>query len=166
MSAPVLRRCLAELAGTGLLVGIGTGTIVGAGRVGGIPSWLMAVAWFAAVLVPIVLFVDVSGAHLNPAVTLGLAASGRIAWRELPAYWSSQLAGALLASVLVLLTLGGGRHLGATVPAGGDLVGPSPPRRRSPPSFWPWSSSSQTSVKGGDGGGCCFPPRRSGSPPS
>jgi len=116
------RRCLAELAGTALLVGIGTGTIVAAGEVGGIPQWLMATAWFVAVLVPILLFIRVSGAHLNPVVTLALAASGRLAWKEAPWYWAAQSLGAFTASFLVLLVLGGGSHLGATVPANGDLL--------------------------------------------
>ncbi len=115
-------RGLAEIAGTALLVGIGTGTIVGAGRIGGVPPWLMGLAWFAAVLLPIVLFVRRSGAHLNPAVTLALAASGRLAWKEVPGYWGAQFAGAFLASATVLLALGGGDHLGATVPSNGDLL--------------------------------------------
>jgi aquaporin NIP len=118
----LVHRCLAEVAGTALLVGIGTGTIVAAGNAGGIPQGLMAAAWFLAVLVPIVLFIGVSGAHLNPAVTLALASSGRIAWREAPPYWLSQCAGAFLASFSVLFLLGGGSHLGATLPANGDIL--------------------------------------------
>ncbi len=122
MPRSLLYRCLAELAGTALLVGIGTGTIVAAGKAGGIPQWILAVAWFLAVLVPIVLFIRVSGAHLNPAVTLALAGSGRIAWKEAAPYWASQFTGAFVASFLVLLTLGGGSHLGATLPANGNLA--------------------------------------------
>lgn len=122
MRPPIVQRCLAEALGTALLVGIGTGTIVEAGATGGIPQWLMGFAWFSAVLVPIVLFIRISGAHLNPAVTLALSASGRIAWREVPGYWTAQFAGAFLASLIVRLSLGGGAHLGATVPANGDLI--------------------------------------------
>jgi len=116
------RRCLAEVAGTALLVGIGTGTIVASSASGGIPQWLMALAWFAAVLVPIILFIRVSGAHLNPAVTLALAASGRLGWKETPWYWASQFLGAFIASFLVLLALGRGSHLGATLPANGNVL--------------------------------------------
>jgi glycerol uptake facilitator-like aquaporin len=116
------RRWAAEAAGTALLVGIGTGTIVAAGRIGGIPQWEMALAWFLAVLIPIVLLVQVSGAHLNPAVTLALAASRRLAWNEVPGYWASQFAGAFAASIVVLVSLGGGSHLGATLPAQGNVV--------------------------------------------
>lgn len=116
------RRWAAEVAGTALLVGIGTGTIVAAGRAGGLPQWTLAVAWFVAVLVPVVLFVRISGAHLNPAVTLALASSGRLAWTEAPGYWAAQFAGGFLASGVVLGTLGTGSHLGATVPANGDVA--------------------------------------------
>ena len=122
MGPRLLYRCLAEAVGTALLVGIGTGAIVAAGDAGGVPQWMMAVAWFLAVLVPIVLFVRLSGAHLNPAVTLALAFSGRIAWREAPPYWASQFTGALIASLGVLGTLGGGSHLGATLPANGEIL--------------------------------------------
>ncbi len=122
MPSPSVRRCLAEAAGTAILVGIGTGTIVAAGREGGIPQGLMALAWFLAVLVPILVFVGVSGAHLNPAVTLALAISGRFAWAEVPAYALSQVLGAFLGSVVVRCALGGGSRLGATVPASGELL--------------------------------------------
>ncbi len=121
MTTAPFARWGAEFFGTALLVGIGTGTIVAAGRAGGIPQALMAVAWFGAVLVPILLFVRVSGAHLNPAVTLALAVSRRIDWREAPGYWGSQVAGAFLGSGVVLLALGGSSHLGATVPADGNI---------------------------------------------
>ena len=122
MSPGPVARWVAECAGTAILVAIGTGTIVAAGASGGIPSWLMAVAWFVAVLVPMLLFIQVSGAHLNPAVTLALAVSGRIAVREAPLYWSAQFAGAGVASLSVLAVLGDGSHLGSTVPTG---IGPA-----------------------------------------
>jgi len=116
------RRFLAEFAGTALLVGIGTGAIVLSVRIGGIPQWEMAIAWFVAVLVPIVLFVGVSGAHLNPAVTLSLAASGRISWPETPAYILGQFGGAFLGSGVVAITLGNAGHLGSTIPSTGLLT--------------------------------------------
>jgi aquaporin NIP len=116
------RRVAAEAIGTAILVGVGTGSILGADRAGGVPQWVLAVAWFLAVLIPIVLFIHVSGAHLNPAVTLALAASGRIDWREALPYVLGQLAGALIASASVLLVFGDVAHLGATVPAQGDVL--------------------------------------------
>jgi MIP family channel proteins len=116
VTARTLPRFAAEAAGTSLLVGIGTGSVVWAVRTGGIPQWELAVAWFLGVLVPIVLFISVSGAHLNPAVTLALAASGRIAWREVLPYVTGQFAGAFLGSAVVWLALGDSARLGATVP--------------------------------------------------
>jgi aquaporin NIP len=110
------RRVLAEFAGTALLVAIGTGAIVASARIGGVPSWVLVVAWFVAVLAPIVLFVGVSGAHLNPAVTLGLAVSGRVAWGELPAYALGQFSGAFLGTAFVAVSVGTGDHLGSTLP--------------------------------------------------
>jgi glycerol uptake facilitator-like aquaporin len=118
----LLARMGAELAGTGVLVAVGTGAVVRAARVGGIPQWEMAIAWFLAVLVPIVLFVRVSGAHLNPVVTLALTASRRVAAAEAPAYIVAQFAGAFVGSALVWATLGNGAALGATVPMTGNLV--------------------------------------------
>ncbi len=117
MNPSLGKRFLAESIGTALLVGIGTGAIVLAARSGGVPQWELAVAWFFAVLVPIVLFVGVSGAHLNPAVTLGLAASGRIGWAEVPEYVLGQFVGAFVGSALVAVTFGTGAHLGSTLPS-------------------------------------------------
>jgi len=116
----ILARFAGEAVGTALLVAIGTGAVVGGARLGGIPQWQLAIAWFLAVLVPILIFIDLSGAHLNPAVTAALAASGRISWREVPAYVAGQLLGAFLGSAVVLFALGGGAHLGATTPRSGD----------------------------------------------
>jgi aquaporin NIP len=122
VNGSILGRVAAEVAGTALLVGIGTGTIVLGTRVGGLPLVVLAGAWFLAVLVPIALFIRVSGAHLNPAVTLALAASGRVAWREVPFYVLGQISGAFLASATVLGVLGTAAHLGATVPAQGNVL--------------------------------------------
>ncbi|MFZ0891353.1 MAG: MIP/aquaporin family protein [Thermoplasmata archaeon] len=116
-------RCAAELGGTALLVGIGTGAIVAAARFGGVPQGVMALAWFAAVLLPIWLFIRVSGAHLNPVVTVALALSGRIALREAPAYWVGQFTGAFVGSLTVWGLLGNAAHLGATTPSIPSLVG-------------------------------------------
>lgn len=122
MNGKAVRRFVAEAAGTALLVGIGTGTIVLGARIGELPLLVLAAAWFLAVLLPITLFIRVSGAHLNPAVTLALAASGRVAWREVPFYVLGQVSGAFLASATVLGILGNSAHLGATVPAQGNVL--------------------------------------------
>ena len=122
MRGRAFRTLAAEATGTALLVAIGTGSIVGADSLGGAAQWELAVAWFLAVLSPILLFVDISGAHLNPAVTLALAGSGRVAWAEVPLYVAGQLGGALLGSAAVLAFLGPAAHLGATLPLDGDVL--------------------------------------------
>lgn len=119
----LLHRCVAEAIGTAVLVGLGTASIVLGAKAGGAPPWVLAVAWFAAVTVPVFAFVRISGSHLNPVVTAALAISGRIAWAEVPAYIAAQFAGAFLGSGAVLLAVGNHANLGATVPANGDLVG-------------------------------------------
>jgi aquaporin NIP len=122
VTSSLVARCAAEAAGTALLVGIGTGAIVANARGGWFPLPLLAVAWGLAVLVPILLFVRISGAHLNPAVSLALALSGRIDRRELAPYVGAQVVGAFAGSFVVLVGLGDAGHLGATVPAGGQVV--------------------------------------------
>jgi aquaporin NIP len=116
VTSGLVERVAAEAVGTGILVAIGTGAIVEGAKLGGVPQAELAVAWFAAVLLPILLVIDRSGAHLNPAVTLALAASGRISWEEAPPYWAGQFAGAFLGTALVLALLGDDAHVGATVP--------------------------------------------------
>src|ERR1700735_1242289 len=61
---------------------------------------------------------DISGAHLNPAVTLGFWAARRLPGRHVPAYVASHCAGALLASGLLRVMFPGNATLGATQPAG------------------------------------------------
>ncbi|GEP46413.1 hypothetical protein BGE01nite_57040 [Brevifollis gellanilyticus] len=67
-------------------------------------------------------FGDVSGAHLNPAVTLAFAAARRLSWRAVPAYLTAQITGALAASALLhLLYPQNPAALGATLPAGSAM---------------------------------------------
>lgn len=118
MSAPLVVRCGAEFAGTATLVAVGTGAIVAASNLGGVPQWELAIAWFLAVLIPVLAFARLSGSHINPAVTLMLAASGRFEVREVVPYAAAQLSGALLGTLLVRSALGSGADLGAAVPHG------------------------------------------------
>jgi aquaporin Z len=121
MSASLTLRSLAELAGTALLVGIGCGSIVAGTDAGGVPQWVLALAWFFAVLVPVLAFARISGAHLNPAVTLMLVGARRFPPREAPSYLTAQFAGAFVGAGTVLLALGNAAHLGSTLPRGDDL---------------------------------------------
>ncbi|MFN8062114.1 MAG: MIP/aquaporin family protein [Vicinamibacterales bacterium] len=67
-------------------------------------GWLViATGWALAVAVAVYCVATVSGAHLNPAVTIGLAAIGRFAWADVPAYVAAQVLGATIGAVLVWL---------------------------------------------------------------
>ena len=118
---PSIRRVLAaEATGTGMLVALATGAVVAGANAGGAPLWMLAVAAFVAISLPVVLFISTSGAHINPAVTLALWAAGRFPGSRVLPYMAAQTLGALAGSAAVLWALGGALHLGATVPTDGD----------------------------------------------
>lgn len=115
-----MKKLLAEFLGTFTLVFAGTGAIViNEASHGAITHAGIAVTFGLVVLAMIHTFGDVSGAHLNPAVTLAFAAARRFPWHEVPGYVASQLLGAMTASCLLrVLFPADGTHLGATLPAG------------------------------------------------
>lgn len=90
----------AEAVGTFALVLLG-----GAAIQAGLSAPLVALAFGGAVMVMVYALGHVSGAHFNPAVTLGFAATGHFPWRRVPGYVAAQAAGALMA-VLALRALG------------------------------------------------------------
>jgi glycerol uptake facilitator-like aquaporin len=98
MTAPLLRRVVAEFVGTLFLLAavVGSGIMGERLAAGNIAITLLAntIATGAALVAIILAFGPVSGAHLNPAVTLTDAWQGGIAWRETPAYIAAQTAGA------------------------------------------------------------------------
>ena len=68
----------------------------------------------------IILFMGaISGAHLNPGVSLAFAAAGRLPWKRVPGYVVAQLVGATLACLFLLAVFGNVEHLGATLPGAG-----------------------------------------------
>lgn len=114
-----MKKTFAEFLGTFFLVFAGTGAIVIDGVSGGaIGHAGIALTFGLVVLAMIHAFGDVSGAHLNPAVTLGFAVARRFPWREVPVYLGAQLAGAFAASGLLKLLFPAPGTLGATLPAG------------------------------------------------
>jgi len=58
-----------------------------------------------------------SGAHVNPAVTLGIALRGNFDWKNVPLYWIAQIVGGILAAAVLLGTFGNVAHLGSTLPS-------------------------------------------------
>ena len=118
-----LRIFVAELIGTFALVFIGAGTaVVGI-------SGLLGVALAHGFVVTAFAYTygHVSGAHINPAVTFGLALNNTIKWAEAAYYWVAQFVGAIVAAYLLTVIVGsvnlGGIQAGATV---GTLTEPAP----------------------------------------
>ncbi len=106
--------------GTFLLVlaGAGAGVLEAATR-GGIGRGAEVTAPGLTVLAVILFMGAVSGAHLNPVVSIAFALRGDFAWRRVPGYVAAQVVGALLASVVLRATFGDVAHLGATLPGPG-----------------------------------------------
>jgi aquaporin Z len=114
-----MNKLIAEFLGTFTLVFAGTGAIViDAASNGAIGHAGIAITFGLVVLAMIYTFGDISGAHLNPAVTLGFALAGRFKWSETPAYLLVQCAGALAASGILRFLFPADDTLGATLPAG------------------------------------------------
>lgn len=114
------RKLAAEFLGTFCLVFAGTGAIVinqiSGGQIGHAG---VAITFGLIVLAMIYTWGDVSGAHFNPAVTAGFAASGRFPWSSVPAYIAAQCSGGLAASGFLKFLFPSNETLGLTLPAGG-----------------------------------------------
>jgi aquaporin Z len=117
-----MRKLAAECLGTFALLFAGTGAIVIDDVTGGAVSHVGVALTFGLIVLAMIYAVgDVSGAHLNPAVTLGFFVARRLPGRSVVPYVGSQCAGALLASLCLRLLFPGHATLGATVPRGGAL---------------------------------------------
>lgn len=118
----MFKRLAAECFATFALVFAGTGAVV-INSVSGeaITHAGIALTFGLVVLAMIYAVGDVSGAHLNPAVTLAFCAARRMPWSEAPGYIVSQLAGALAASGFLKLLFPAHATLGATLPAGAAM---------------------------------------------
>ena len=96
-----------------VLVAAGGGILVGEGQI----SLAAAVVAPGLMVMAIILFMGaISGAHLNPAVSLAFALRGDFPWKRVPGYIIVQLVGATLACLFLLAVFGNIQHLGATLP--------------------------------------------------
>ncbi|MBC7891662.1 MAG: aquaporin [Sphingobacteriaceae bacterium] len=112
------KTLLAEALGTFFLVFAGTGAII-ASQTFGQPTHAGVAATFGLVVMVLIFgFGDLSGAHFNPAVTLGFARAGRFDWNRVLPYLLAQTVGALAASGLLRLLFPENQRLGGTFPAG------------------------------------------------
>jgi len=127
-AANLPRVFIAELIGTFFLVLAGTAAVVAAALnlpIAGLPadSLTIGLSFGLALIVLVFALGHISGAHLNPAVTLGLASSGKFPLRYVPFYLVAQMGGAILAALSVQFMFGSVAKkvafLGATLPAKG-----------------------------------------------
>jgi glycerol uptake facilitator protein len=97
----------AELIGTMLLILLGTGVVANVvlkGTKGNNSGWIViTTGWALGVYVGVVFAAPVSGAHLNPAVTLGLALTGKFTWAKVGSYVAAQLIGAMLGALVTAI---------------------------------------------------------------
>ncbi|NJC68516.1 MIP family channel protein [Planosporangium thailandense] len=111
MSAHLSRRVLAELIGTALLVFFGAGSVVAAiiagnGRLDYAALGFVGLTFGLVIAIAVYGFGTTSGAHINPAVSIALAAVRRFPWREVPAYIAAQLVGGVLGGLLIIAVFG------------------------------------------------------------
>ena len=103
-----MQTWLAEAIGTMLLILLGDGVVANVlltKSKGQNAGWIViATGWGVAVALSVYAVGRISGAHLNPAVTIGLASIGSFPWAEVPGYVAAQMVGAFAGAVLVWLT--------------------------------------------------------------
>ena len=100
-----MKKYFAECVGTFVLtfLGCGTAMFLGCGTPAGVVG--TAIAFGLAVVAMAYTIGEISGCHINPAITLGVALSGRMSWKDACGYWVGQVIGGILAgAVLLLLT--------------------------------------------------------------
>ena len=106
-SYSLTQRALAETLGTALLVLVGPGSVVATLVLAGdstpaiTGSDLLGISFAFGLIITALVYAlgKVSGCHINPAVTFGLAATKRFPWRELPTYWGAQVLGGVLGAL-------------------------------------------------------------------
>jgi glycerol uptake facilitator protein len=113
MDEPSIRQKLvAEVLGTAFLVFIGVGSVPATIIVNGKAAFTMAdlgmisLAFGTVVIATVYALGHVSGNHINPAVTLGLAVTGKFPWRRVPAYIGAQVVGATIGALAIIAVLG------------------------------------------------------------
>jgi aquaporin NIP len=117
-----MKKPLAEFFGTFALVFAGTGAIVINQTSGGAITHAGIALTFGLVVLAMIYTVgDISGAHLNPAVTIGFFVARRLPARDVGPYILGQLAGAFAASGLLRLLFPDNKLLGTTLPAGSEM---------------------------------------------
>jgi aquaporin NIP len=117
-----MSKYLAELLGTFALVFCGTGAVIIDQEFNGAVSHVGIAFTFGLIIMAMIYALgDISGAHMNPAVTIAFTLAKRFPLKQVPAYLISQLAGAFLASLTLRFLFPGNEILGTTLPAGSEM---------------------------------------------
>lgn len=98
---------LGEFIGTFILVLFGNGAVMVAVATGAYDLWAVSLMWFLGVALAVYAVGAISGAHINPAVTLAIATYTDFGWRKVPAYVGAQLLGAFTASAAMWAAFSG-----------------------------------------------------------
>ena len=98
-----MKKYIAECVGTFVLtfLGCGTAMFLGCGEPAGVVG--TTIAFGLAVVAMAYTIGEISGCHINPAITLGVALSGRMSWKDAIGYWIGQIIGGIIAGALLLL---------------------------------------------------------------
>lgn len=102
-----MKPFVAELIGTALLILLGDGVVAGVllnkSKAQNSGWMVIATGWAMAVAIPVYAIGRISGAHINPAITVALAVTGQFPWSQVPGYIAAQLVGAFVGALLVWL---------------------------------------------------------------
>lgn len=114
-----MNKYLSEFIGTFILLFAGTGVVVVHQQMGGVVTLPgIAACWGLIIIATVYAFGDISGNHINPAVTIAFAVDKRFEWKEVPFYLAAQLMGAVAASILLRFLFPENLTLGLTQPSG------------------------------------------------
>ena len=112
-----MKKYVSEFIGTFALIFCGTGAMTINEITGGAVTHVgIGITWGFIVIAMIYAFGDISGAHLNPAVSIAFAVAKKFPWKEVPKYSVAQVGGALLASALLWVIFPESKIYGATIP--------------------------------------------------
>jgi aquaporin Z len=123
----IQQKLTAEVIGTFVLVFFGCGSVVYAGQAGQFSIETIGLTFGIAVMVMVYAFGRVSGAHFNPAVSVGAAVGGRMAWRHVGLYVVAQLVGAILGALMLFVLMQGFDTFDATGNMGQNFFGDQSP---------------------------------------
>ncbi len=115
-----MKKYYAEIIGTFALVFCGCGAMtINEISNGSISHVGVAITWGLIVMAMIYAFGEISGAHFNPAVTIGFAFAKKFSWKEVPKYIGAQAIGGIFACLLLWFLFPESQSLGETIPAHG-----------------------------------------------